>query len=161
MALEMVWRRAFRGVLFFAVLAFSIGFTVDASFGGSALDDNCRGGEIPCTKQCGPSIIKSYSANGVNYVVMAESAQINLLAGKSTLFDAACQQGFQAISGGYKLLEDGTTIDLDEIKINGTWADTDPETGLSSWNVWIYRDKSGAPDNCFNLEVHSLCMQAQ
>ena len=157
----MVWRRAFKGVLFVAVLVFSLGFAVDASFGESALNQNCRGGEIPCTKQCGPIILKTYSANGVNYAVMGQSAEINLLAGKSTHYSAPCQPGFQAISGGYKLIEDGTTIDLDEIKINGTWAATDASTGLSGWNVWIYRDKSGAPDNCLNLEVHSVCMQAQ
>ena len=165
----MVWRRAFKAILFVAVFIFSVGFAVDASYADVEVIevievieiDNCRGGEIPCTKQCGPTIIQTYKAGGVNYVVMAESAEINLLAGKSTQYNASCQTGFQAISGGYKLLEDGTTIDLDEIKVNVTWAETDASSGLSGWNVWIYRDKSGNPDNCLNLEVHSVCMQAQ
>jgi len=157
----MVWRRAIKGILVFAVVAIVMGFSLETSFAGSTLDQNCRGGDIPCTKQCGPIVLKTYSANGVNYAVMGESAEINLLAGKSTYYNASCQPGFQAISGGYKLIEDGTTIDLDEIKINGTWAATDASTGLSEWNVWVYRDKSGAPDNCLNLEVHATCMQAQ
>jgi len=158
--LNKAWRRVFKGIILVAVLAFSIGFALNASYADSP-DQNCRGGEIPCTKQCGPTIIDTYSANGVNYVVMAESAEINLLAGKSTQYDSSCQLGFKAIGGGYKLIEDGTTIDLDEIKINGTWAATDAGTGLSGWNVWIYRDKGGDPDNCLNLEVHSVCIQAQ
>lgn len=165
----MLLKSAFKSILFIAVLIISVGFVDNTSHADVEVIevievievDNCRGGDIPCTKQCGPTIIKTYSANGVNYAVMAESAQINLLAGKSTQYNAACQPGFQAISGGYKLIEDGTTIDLDEIKINGTWAATDAKTGLSGWNVWIYRDKGGAPDNCLNLEVHSVCMQAQ
>jgi hypothetical protein len=151
----------FKGMIFVAVLVISTGFAVEASLADSMSDQNCRGGAIPCTKQCGPTIIDSYSANEVNYTVISESAEINLLAGKSTQFDSSCQIGFKAISGGYKLIEDGTTIDLDEIKINGTWAATDASTGLSGWNVWIYRDKGGQPDNCLNLEVHSICMQAQ
>jgi len=157
----MAWRSVFKGMIFVAILVFTIGLAVDASFADSMPDQNCRGGAIPCTKQCGPTIIDSYSANGVSYVVISESAEINLLAGKSTQYDSSCQIGFKAISGGYKLIEDGTTIDLDEIKINGTWAATDASTGLSGWIVWIYRDKGGQPDNCLNLEVHSICMQAQ
>lgn len=157
----MVWRRALRDSFFVAIFAISFGFFVQDSFAGDSLASNCRGGEIPCTKQCGPSIIKSYSAGGVNYVVMTESAEINLLAGKSTQYDASCQPGFIAISGGYKIIEDGTTINLDEIKINGNWSEVDANTGLSGWNVWIYRDKGGAPDNCLNVEVHSVCVQAQ
>lgn len=165
----MVWKRAVKGLLFVAVFMFSIGLTVNSSYADVEVVevievieiDNCRGGEIPCTKQCGPTIIQTYKAGGVNYVVMAESAEINLLAGKSTQYNASCQTGFQAISGGYKLIEEGTTIDLDEIKVNGTWAETDAKTGLSGWNIWIYRDKGGDPDNCLNLEVHSVCVQAQ
>ena len=157
----MAWRSIFKGMVFVVILAFSIGYALDAGLADSMPDQNCRGGAIPCTKQCGPTIIDSYRANGVNYVVISESAEINLLAGKSTQYDSSCQLGFKAISGGYKLIEDGTTIDLDEIKINGTWAATDANTGLSEWNVWIYRDKGGKPDNCLNMEVHSICMQAQ
>jgi len=156
----MAWRNVFKGMFFAAAMVLSIGFFVNMSHADSK-EDNCRGGEIPCTKQCGPTIIDTYSANGVNYVVMSESAEINLLAGKSTQYDASCQIGFKAISGGYKLIEDGTTINLDEINITGAWAATDAATGLSGWNVWIYRESSGQPDNCLNLEVHSICMQAQ
>ena len=157
----MEWSRAFKGILFIAVTAFSIEFAVNAVHADSPSDENCRGGAIPCTKQCGPTIIKTFKAGGVNYTIISESAEINLLAGQSMKYDASCQQGFQAISGGYKIIESGTTIDLDEIKINGTWAATDASTGLSGWNVWIYRNKGGQPDNCLNMEVHSVCMQAQ
>lgn len=161
----MVWRRAFKGILFFAVTLVFVGFAVDFSFAKgqeeSPLDQACRGGDIPCTKQCGPAVLKTYSSNGVNFSVMGERAQINLLAGKSIEYSARCQQGFVAVSVGYKIVEDGTTINLDEIKITGSWAENNPHTQWSGSKIWVYRDQSGAPDNCLNMEVHTTCVQAQ
>jgi hypothetical protein len=161
----MVWRRAIKGIFVFTVVAIVMGFSLETSFAkgqeGSPLDQSCNNSEIPCSQRCGPAVLKSYSANGTNYVVMGESAQINLLAGKSTEFGAVCQPGFVALSGGYKLVEEGTTIDLDEFKVTGSWAENNPHTNRHGWKVWVHRDKSGAPDNCLNLEVHTTCVQAQ
>jgi len=161
----MAWRKAFKGILFLAVTAVLMGFAMDSSLAKgqeeSPLDQACNNSEIPCSQRCGPAVLNTYRANGVNFAVMGESAQINLLAGKSTEYSAVCQPGFVAVSGGYKLVEDGTTINLDEIMITGNWAENNPHTHWNGWKVWVYRDSSGAPDNCLNLEVHATCVQAQ
>lgn len=161
----MVWRRAINGVFVFTIVTIVMGFSLETSFAKgqeeSPLDQSCNASEIPCSQRCGPAVLKTYSANGVNYAVMGESAQINLLAGKSTEYGAACQPGFVAVSGGYKLVGNGTTINLDEIMITGNWAENNPHTNWNGWKVWVYRDNSGAPDNCLNLEVHTTCMQVQ
>jgi len=160
----MVWRRAFKGILFFAVMAVLVGFAVDSSFAKgqeeSPVDQACTGGDIPCSQRCGPAVLKSYNANGVNFAVMGERAEINLLAGKSIEYGAQCQPGFVAVGGGYKIVENGTTIDLSEITISGNWAENNPHTNWSGWKVWVFRENSGAPDNCLSLEVHTTCVQA-
>ncbi|MCK5392093.1 MAG: hypothetical protein KAJ31_06670, partial [Deltaproteobacteria bacterium] len=126
----MVWRRAFSGILSLAVMVVLIGFAVDSGFAKgeqeSPLDLACTASEIPCSLRCGPTVLRSYTANGVNYADMGQRAEINLLAGQSLLYSASCQPGFVAVGGGYKIIEDGTTIDLSEIVISGNMAENNP-----------------------------------
>ncbi len=160
----MVWRRAFSGILSLAVMVVLIGFAVDSGFAKgeeeSPLDLACNSSDIPCSLRCGPAVLKTYTANGVNFADMGQRAEINLLAGKSFEYGARCQPGFVAVGGGYKIVGAGTTIDLSEIVITGNWAENNPHTDWNGWKVGVYRDNSGAPDNCLSLEVHATCVQA-
>lgn len=58
------------------------------------------------------------------------------------------------------MAENGTTIDLSEIVINGNVAENNPHTNWNGWKVWVYRENAGAPDNCLSLEVHTTCVRA-
>jgi len=166
----MEWKRAFNGILFLAVTVVLMGFAVDSGFAHevpvqvqqeeSPVDLACTDSDIPCSLRCGPAVLRSYSANGVNFTDMGQRAEINLLAGKSLLYSASCQPGFVAVGGGYKIVEGGTTIDLSEITISGNVAENNPHTNWNGWKVWVYRDNSGAPDNCLSLEVHTTCVRA-
>ena len=160
----MVWKRAFNGILFLAVTVVLMGFAVDSGFAKgqeeSPVDQACRASEIPCSLRCGPAVLKAYTVNGVNFVDMGERAEINLLAGKSIEYGASCQPGFVAVGGGYKVIEDGTTIDLSEIVISSNWAENNPHTNWNGWKVGVYRENSGAPNNCLSLEVRTTCVQA-
>ena len=160
----MVWRRAFSGILSLAVRVVLIGFAVDSGFAKgeeeSPLDLACTSSDIPCSLRCGPVVLKAYTANGVNFADMGQRAEINLLAGKSFEYGARCQPGFVAVGGGYKIVEAGTTIDFSEIVISGNWAVNNPHTNWNGWKVGVYRENSGAPDNCLSLEVHTTCVQA-
>jgi len=160
----MVWRKAFNGILFLAVTVVLIGFAVDSGFAKgeeeSPVDQACRISEIPCSLRCGPAVLKSYTVNGVNFTDMGERAEVNLLAGKSLEYGARCQPGYVAVGGGYKIVEDGTTIDLSEIVISSNWAENNPHTNWNGWKVGVYRENSGAPDNCLSLEVRTTCVQA-
>ena len=160
----MEWKRAFNGILFLAVTVVLMGFAVDSGFAKgqeeNPVDLACTDSAIPCSLRCGPAVLKSYSVNGVNFTDMGERAEINILAGKSTEYGARCQPGFVAVGGGYKVVEDGTTIDLSEITISGNVAENNPHTNWNGWKVWVYRDNGGAPDNCLSLEVHTTCVRA-
>ena len=160
----MEWKRAFNGILFLAVTVVLMGFAVDSGFAKgqeeNPVDLACTDSAIPCSLRCGPAVLKSYTANGVNFTDMGERAEINILAGKSTEYGARCQPGFVAVGGGYKVVEDGTTIDLSEITISGNVAENNPHTNWNGWKVWVYRDNGGAPDNCLSLEVHTTCVRA-
>lgn len=114
---------------------------------------------IPCTQICGPSVINEFKAGGAHYTEMSQSRQLNLLSGKSVDFTAPCEPGSKAVSGGYVFLPDGSTIDMDEIRMTSQRAKNDPATQTGSWIVSIYREQSGAVDNCINVEVHALCVR--
>jgi len=160
----MEWKRAFNGILFLAVTVVLMGFAVDLGFAKgeqeSPLDLACTPSDIPCSLRCGPVVLRTYTANGVNFADMGQRAEINLLTGKSLPYSASCQPGFVAVGGGYKIIEDGTTIDLSEITISGNMAENNPYSNWNGWKVWVYRENSGAPDNCLSLEVHTTCVRA-
>ncbi len=116
-------------------------------------------GDVPCTQICGPSVINEFKAGGAHYMEMSQSRQLNLLSGKSVDFFAPCEPGSKAVSGGYVFLPDGSTIDMDEIRMTSQGAKNDPATQTGLYNVSIYREHSGAVDNCINVEVHALCVK--
>lgn len=114
---------------------------------------------VPCTQLCGPIITDEFKAGGAQYIEMTQSRQLNLLSGRSVDFSAPCEPGSKAVSGGYSFLPDGSTIDMDEIRMTSQRAQNDPATGNGSYIVSIYREQSGAPDNCINVEVKALCVR--
>lgn len=114
---------------------------------------------VPCTQICGPIPTDEFKAGGTHYMEMTQSRQLNLLSGKSVDFSAPCEMGSKAVSGGYSFLPDGSTIDMDEIRITSMQSRTDAANGLDNWVVSIYREKSGAVDNCINVEVRALCVK--
>ena len=168
----MEWKRAFNGILILAVTVVLMGSAVvwGGGPGGYWPEEPeetppvdpaaCTDSDIPCSLRCGPAVLRSYSANGVNFTDMGQRAEINLLAGKSQLYSASCQPGFVAVGGGYKIDEGGTTVDLSEITISGNMAENNPFSNWNGWKVWVYRENSGAPDNCLSLEVHTTCVRA-
>lgn len=113
---------------------------------------------VPCTQICGPMITNEFSSGHVNFMEMTQSRQLNLLSGKSVDFTAPCEPGSKAVSGGYSFLPDGSTIDMDEIRITSQGPKNDAESG-GSYTVSIYREQSGAVDNCVNVEVRALCVK--
>lgn len=114
---------------------------------------------VPCTQICGPKISNEFKAGGTHYMEMTQSRQLNLLSGQSVDFTAPCEPGSMAVSGGYSFLPDGSTIDMDEIRMTSQRANNDASAPNNSWIVSIYREKSGAVDNCINVEVRALCVK--
>ena len=124
------------------------------------VEDLCTSqGDIPCTQICGPAEIHDFKAGGVQYTEMTQSRQLNLLSGQSVDFMAPCPPGSHAVSGGYAFLPEGTTIDMDEIRMTSQRTNIDDASKQESWIVSIYREQSGAPDNCINVEVRALCVR--
>ncbi|MCZ6555376.1 MAG: hypothetical protein O6759_04595, partial [Candidatus Dadabacteria bacterium] len=70
----MEWKRAFNGILFLAVTVVLMGFAVDLGFAKgekeSPLDLACTSSDIPCSLRCGPVVLRTYTANGVNFAAM-------------------------------------------------------------------------------------------
>lgn len=114
---------------------------------------------IPCTQICGPAQVNQFMAGGAHYTEMTQSRQLNLLSGRSVDFTAPCIPGSHAVSGGYVFLPEGSTIDMDEIRMTSQRFHNDPATQTGAWIVSIYREQSGAVDNCINVEVRALCVR--
>lgn len=114
---------------------------------------------VPCTQMCGPSVVNEFKAGGAVYTEMSQSRQVNMLSATSIDFTAPCIQGSKAVSGGYVFLPDGSTIDMDEIRITSQRPQNDIASLNSSWLVSIYREHSGNVDNCLNVEVRALCVK--
>jgi hypothetical protein len=116
-------------------------------------------GDIPCTQMCGPTVVNEFKAGDEHYMEMSQSRQLNLLSGRSVDFSAPCISGSHAVSGGYVFLPEGSTIDMDEIRMTSQRFHNDPATQTGAWIVSIYREQSGAVDNCINVEVRALCVR--
>lgn len=126
----------------------------------SPVDMNCTSIEgVACSKSCGPAKMNVLVSGGNEVITMAERRQANLLSGKSVMFQAQCPMGYGAIGGGYRVIEDGTTIDLDEVQVSSSIADNNPFSNWFGWKVGVFRNASGAPENCLNIEVQAYCMR--
>jgi len=116
-------------------------------------------GDIPCTQMCGPTVVNEFKVGDEHYMEMLQSRQLNLLSGRSVDFSAPCIPGSHAVSGGYVFLPEGSTIDMDEIRMTSQRFHNDPAAQTGAWVVSIYREQSGAVDNCINVEVRALCVR--
>ena len=114
---------------------------------------------IPCTTVCGSTVINEFTVGDDHYTEMSQSRQVNMLSATSIDFTAACTPGSYAVSGGYVFLPEGSTIDMDEIRMTSQRFHNDPATQTGSWVVSIYRERSGNVDNCLNVEVRALCVR--
>lgn len=133
------------------------------SAGMGYAQDNCTSQEgISCTERCGPTKVSAVEAGGVEVVEMAESQQVNMLAGRATDFTARCEPGYAAIGGGYVLVPEGSTINMKEVGVTSTLANNNDPSGWTGWKVSVFRKAgAGAPDNCLKVEVHAYCVKGR
>jgi len=114
---------------------------------------------IPCTTMCGPNVVNEFKVGDERYTEMSQSRQINILSATSIDFTTPCISGSHAVSGGYIFLPEGSTIDMDEIRMTSQRFHNDPATQTGSWIVSIHRERSDNVDNCLNVEVRALCVR--
>jgi len=114
---------------------------------------------VPCSTTCGPTQVGEFKAGGAHYIEMVESRQVNMLSGTKMDFSAPCIPGYFAVSGVYNVLPEGTTIDLDEIRMVQKRADNDQPQVQNSWVATVYRVASDNVDNCVNVEVRATCVK--
>ncbi len=93
---------------------------------------------------------------------MAQSQEMNMLAGRALDFTAHCMPGYVAIGGGYTLVPEGSTINMKEIRVTSSVADNTNPSGWTGWKVSVFRKAgAGAPDNCLKVEVRAYCVKGR
>jgi hypothetical protein len=119
---------------------------------------------ISCSEMCVPTVIdvETVKGTGTSVSEVMESQQLSMLAGRTLDFTARCPAGSFAIGGGYTLVPEGSTIDLNEIKVLSSVSDNTNPNGWNGWKVSVFRKKgAGSPENCLKVQVRAYCVQGQ
>lgn len=116
---------------------------------------------ISCSEVCLPFEVNvNVTTSGVQIVEIAESKQVSMIAGMPIDFTATCPPGMFAMGGGYTLVPEGSTINMNEVRVMSTLADNTNPNGWNGWKVSVLRKPgSGAVDNCLKVEVRAICVQ--
>ncbi len=119
---------------------------------------------VSCSEVCAPyeAGVTTVAASKVKVFEMVESRQTSMVAGLPIDFKATCPPGTFALGGGYSFIAEGTTINIDELRVTSNFADNMNPSGWNGWKVTIMRKVgAGAVDNCLDVEVRALCVEGQ
>lgn len=119
---------------------------------------------VSCSNMCAPyeAAVDTVAGSGVKIYEMVESRQTSMVAGLPIDFKATCPPGTFALGGGYRFIDEGTTINVDELRVTSNFADNLDPSGWNGWKVSVTRKPgAGAVDNCLEVEVRALCVQSK
>ncbi len=119
---------------------------------------------VSCSNMCAPyeASVNTVAGSGVKIYEMVESKQASMVAGLPIDFNATCPPGTFALGGGYRFISEGTTINVDELRVTSNFADNNNPSGWNTWKVSVTRKPgAGAVDNCLEVEVRALCVQSK
>ncbi|HML96828.1 MAG TPA: hypothetical protein PKC29_15585 [Thermodesulfobacteriota bacterium] len=119
---------------------------------------------VSCSEMCAPyeAGVTTVAASKVKVYEMVESRQTSMVAGLPIDFKATCPPGTFALGGGYRFIAEGTTINIDELRVTSNFADNMDPSGWNGWKVTVTRKPgAGAVDNCLDVEVRALCVEGQ